>query len=257
MSERVDGSDLRCVVERDAPVSLVRLVGRLDLTTAPAVRTALLKSLTSQPEVIVVDVSGVQVADELALSVFTAVSRHAAGWPGTTLVLAAAAPELAAALERMAMRRYVPTFPTVEEAMAVDRESTPPMRLDGWFEPTSASLASARTLVDRVCHAWGVGEVSGVAQLIVTELVANAVRHAATEMELSVMLRPRHLHLAVHDRSHALAKRLGAPHELAGAGRGLLVVEAMSAGWGCTPTEDGKRVWAMLRVRPFESGRTG
>jgi hypothetical protein len=41
-----------------------------------------------------------------------------------------------------------------------------------------------------------------------------------------------------HERSGILADQ----------GRGLLLVEQLAAGWGTTPVDDGKRVWAELAV---------
>jgi anti-sigma regulatory factor (Ser/Thr protein kinase) len=100
--------------------------------------------------------------------------------------------------------------------------------------------------------------VTDRAQIVTTELVANALRHAGTRMELTVTLRQRCLHLSVRD-GNGSAPRLReagceiedeAESEIAAGGRGLRIVEALAAGWGSTPTRNGKVVWATLRLSP-------
>jgi hypothetical protein len=72
-------------------------------------------------------------------------------------------------------------------------------------------------------------------------------------MELTVSLRQRYLHLSVRDDCRA-APRLGGGStngegfSLGTDGRGLKIVEALAAGWGSTPTENGKVVWATLQL---------
>jgi anti-sigma regulatory factor (Ser/Thr protein kinase) len=115
------------------------------------------------------------------------------------------------------------------------------------LQPTPTALAIGRSIVASACAAWNVSAVADAAQVIVTELLANAVRHAGTPMELQVSLHRRYLRLSVHDRSAAPARLTGPDHEGATGGRGLLVVGALAAAWGSTPTVNGKVVWANLR----------
>jgi hypothetical protein len=241
-------TELTCTVDRETPVGLVRLAGTLDVSTAPSVRATLLKCLTAQPDVIVLDVSQMRVYDDVVLSVFPAVGRHASGWPGTTLAFAAADRALTEALDRMAICRFVPAFPTIEAALADQALGGPAPRLNEWLEPVPTSLAIARSLVDRACRGWGLAELSEAVQLVVTEFVANVVRHARTEMQLSLTVRRRYLHLAVRDGSTAPARLVGPMDELAESGRGLIVVEAVAATWGCFAVPDGKAVWATFRL---------
>jgi anti-sigma regulatory factor (Ser/Thr protein kinase) len=101
--------------------------------------------------------------------------------------------------------------------------------------------------VDRACRAWGVAALSDDAQLVVNELVANAVLHAHTSPEVTVVLRQRHLHLSVRDGSGD-GPRVVDGDEFGDGGRGLILVEALATAWGWTPTADGKVVWATLRL---------
>jgi len=240
--------DLSCRVIRQFPVALVRVAGMLSVDTAPTVRSTLLRCLSNQPELIVVDVSTMEIDDDTVLSVLPSMARHAAAWPGAALVLGGPDPTLAAALDRMAVRRSVPVYPTVEQALASRADRVPRRRARQMLMPVPRSLVKARSLVKRACAGWNVATASDRAQIVTTELVANAVRHAGTRMELTVSLRQRSLHLSVQDESRRLPRLCGPEGELETGGRGLRVVDALTSGWGSTPTENGKVVWATLRL---------
>jgi anti-sigma regulatory factor (Ser/Thr protein kinase) len=83
------------------------------------------------------------------------------------------------------------------------------------------------------------------AQLIVSELVANAVLHAGTTVELSVALRGQAIQVSVRDGSPDSVQP-GRPGQSAEGGRGLLVVASLATDWGCLRTRDGKVVWASI-----------
>jgi serine/threonine-protein kinase RsbW len=82
------------------------------------------------------------------------------------------------------------------------------------------------------------------AALVLSELVGNAVRHAEGET-LRVRLRrsDNRLRIAVQDGS----SRPPAPREASFEdenGRGMLIIDALSFGWGWEPAPAGKVVWA-------------
>jgi anti-anti-sigma regulatory factor len=233
---------------RDFPVALVRVAGTLSVETAPAVRSTLLRCLSSQPELIVVDVSTMDIEDDTVLTVLPSMARHAAAWPGAALVIGGPDPLLAAALDRMAVCRSVPVYPTVEQALTSRAARVPRRRASQVLLPVPRSLVKARSLVKRACSGWNVATMTDRAQIVTTELVANAVRHAGTRMELTVSLRQRNLHLSVQDGSSQPPRLRGPEGEPGSDGRGLRVVDALTSGWGSTPTENGKVVWATLRL---------
>jgi anti-anti-sigma regulatory factor len=229
----VDGPAGRAVV--------VRLVGELTFDTAPAARGQLLKAVAEQPAVMVADVSELVVPDDVTLTLFPAIARHAAAWPGISLVLAAPSRDLFAALDRTAVMRYVPVVSTVEAACAqVDR--MPPSRLVERMPAGPRAVSTARGLVRDACDRWGTGANADIAELVVSELASNAVRHAGGLIQVTVSLRRRHLHLAVRDRS------FDPPRPGRADGRGLMLVDAMTVSWGCTEVADGKVVWATLNL---------
>lgn len=112
----------------------------------------------------------------------------------------------------------------------------------------------ARHHAQDVLGAWGVpGEVLADALSIVTELVANAIRHAEAAESPSVLeLRvvAGHLYVVVHDASRR-EPVLQPPSEEAESGRGLLLVAALTEGaWGFVYAahDAGKLVWARLSL---------
>jgi hypothetical protein len=241
---------LRCSVEQESTVMLVRVDGPLTPRTAPILRATVFDCLSSQPKLIVADVSAMNVEDDIVLTVLPALARHAAAWPGAGLALGAPGHRLAAALDRMAVCRYVPVFSTVEQAVAAAADPIPCRAINETLRPTPAALATGRSMVAWACAAWNVPALAETARVIMTELLANTVRHARTPVDVRVSLRQRHLHLSVHDRSPAPARLTGPDHDHDPAGRGLLVVEALAAAWGNTPTAEGKVVWATLMCPP-------
>jgi anti-sigma regulatory factor (Ser/Thr protein kinase) len=97
------------------------------------------------------------------------------------------------------------------------------------------------------------------AQLLVSELVANSVRHADAPVDavvrVSARVRDDVVHLEVGDRgtSGSIARR--APDLKHGSGFGLNIVEKLSRRWG-VDRDDGTRVWADVAFgQPAETHR--
>jgi anti-sigma regulatory factor (Ser/Thr protein kinase) len=112
--------------------------------------------------------------------------------------------------------------------------------------PDLSAAAIARQVVEDACRAWRLDHVQAAAQLVITELVSNVVRHAGTEMEISLTASPGALRLAVRDGHPAPPQHHATGGTLAESGRGLVVIQALASEWGMTPTADGKVVWAVL-----------
>ena len=88
--------------------------------------------------------------------------------------------------------------------------------------------------------------------LAVSELVTNAVVHAATDIEVRVSRLGPRLRVAVRDESPIMPRMLDpAPDGLHG--RGLHIVRRLSSSFGVSPVAPtGKVVWATFRVGPGE-----
>ena len=85
-------------------------------------------------------------------------------------------------------------------------------------------------------------------ELVVTELVANAVRHAGTEITVRLAALagvPGGVRAEVSDQSTRPVRPRHA-NALEESGRGLFLVDILSSRWGADATSDGKTVWAEI-----------
>lgn len=114
-----------------------------------------------------------------------------------------------------------------------------------WRVPEAAR--HARRFSRRVLRSWGVAdEAMDTALLVVSELVTNALIHTDGPVRLDLTLVDHRLRIAVADASpRSPVKPTSIGWEATG-GRGILLVEAMSTGWGTVPASGGKQVWADL-----------
>ncbi|WP_345141388.1 SpoIIE family protein phosphatase [Streptomyces mexicanus] len=113
-----------------------------------------------------------------------------------------------------------------------------------WRVPEAVS--HARRFTRRTLRSWGVGEEIDAALLVVSELVTNALVHTEGRVRLDLGLVNHRLRIAVADASpRTPAKPTSIGWEATG-GRGILLVEAVSACWGTLPVSGGKQVWSEL-----------
>lgn len=111
-------------------------------------------------------------------------------------------------------------------------------------------VARARRLVRGQLLAWGLPDAVEPAELMVSELVTNAVRHGRTHEVGLRLVRTAALLCEVSDDEPAPAALLSASGDDE-SGRGLLVVSALAREWGTSATAHGKTVWfeqALTRV---------
>ncbi|GIJ09546.1 ATP-binding protein [Micromonospora andamanensis] len=237
-------SRITCQVDDGAHVTVVRLAGTLDMTSMRQAYAHLEACLARQPDALVVDLSGLAVREHLAVSVFAAAARRAAGWPVVPLVLCAPRPDAAVCLAETTACRVVPVRDNCDEASRV-ADATAVTRLRLRLDPVAAACRRARELVADACARWNLPEAVGPASVVLSELVGNVVRHAGTPMQVTVTLRRPWLHLAVVDGSSA-AVLPGESGQRDEGGRGLLLVRELADRWGSAPAGDGKAVWATL-----------
>ncbi|NUK37070.1 SpoIIE family protein phosphatase [Streptomyces lunaelactis] len=125
----------------------------------------------------------------------------------------------------------------------IDAESVAAFELS--LEPREA--ARARRLVRGQLRAWGLAEVTETAELLVSELVTNAVRHARGRRAELRLVRAGSLLCEVADEDHTLPTLLDARPD-GERGRGLRVVSSLAREWGTSRTSDGKTVWFELAL---------
>jgi anti-sigma regulatory factor (Ser/Thr protein kinase) len=110
----------------------------------------------------------------------------------------------------------------------------------------TANVAVARHRTAEILTEWGCDHLIGDAELVVTELVTNAIVHAETGCEVTIQLTADGIRIAVAD-GDSTNRPQPQPFDLEReGGRGLLIVSALAAAWGIAPGRGGKTVWADL-----------
>ena len=114
------------------------------------------------------------------------------------------------------------------------------------FEGDVRTVPQAREFVRRCLREWGASHVEDEAALVVTELAANAVLHAASPYEVRLSRTGGVVRIEVVD-SDAGTPEPQPFSAVAEDGRGIVIVSAVSASWGIDAQPLGKITWAELR----------
>jgi len=133
------------------------------------------------------------------------------------------------------------------------------------LSPVPEEARNARQFVREMLSCWDLGFLTDDAELIIAELVGNAVRHGLSVNPPVPLRRPRTEGVGAFGLRLCLLRRVGevmlavtdpsgeaptpkAPSYTGESGRGLQIVGALSYVWGWSPIEgQGKAVWAVLR----------
>ncbi|WP_340376936.1 SpoIIE family protein phosphatase [Streptomyces sp. SS7] len=114
-------------------------------------------------------------------------------------------------------------------------------------QPDPAAVAETRKNVIACLEAWGLTDAAFVTELIVSELVTNAIRHAEPPVQLR-LIHDRALICEVSDAS-GTAPHMRRARTYDEGGRGLLLVAQLTERWGTRPgTRGGKTIWAEQNV---------
>ncbi|MGW5609067.1 SpoIIE family protein phosphatase [Streptomyces sp. NPDC003753] len=145
---------------------------------------------------------------------------------------------------RAILDTVAPEHPDDDIALLVARtHALDPGRIADWSLPADpARVKDVRTAVIRRLADWGLDEVSFTAELLLSELVTNAVRYGSGPIDVR-LIHDRTLICEVADTSST------APHLRHAAtydegGRGLFLVAQLAQAWGTRYTAEGKVIWA-------------
>jgi serine phosphatase RsbU (regulator of sigma subunit)/PAS domain-containing protein/anti-sigma regulatory factor (Ser/Thr protein kinase) len=138
----------------------------------------------------------------------------------------------------------LPQRPSDDIALLVARTRVlPPEHVRSWdVPPDPAAVGVIRTAVADQLAEWNLEEASFMTELILSELVTNAIRYASTPIGVRLLL-DRQLICEVSDGSST------SPHLRYAAttdegGRGLFLVDHVADRWGTRYTSDGKVIWS-------------
>ncbi|WP_308407008.1 SpoIIE family protein phosphatase [Streptomyces sp. AC555_RSS877] len=137
----------------------------------------------------------------------------------------------------------LPERPSDDVALLVARTHVlGPDQVAQWDLPSDPAVVSrARAAVTEQLAAWGLEDLAFCTELIASELVTNAIRHATGPVQLR-LLRDRALICEVSDGSSTSPRLRRARTEDEG-GRGLFLVAQLTERWGTRYTPNAKIIW--------------
>ncbi len=105
----------------------------------------------------------------------------------------------------------------------------------------------ARRFVGDRLTRWGVPAILETVQLLVSELVTNAVIHARSTAQLRIEVLGDVVRVTVIDHGPGTRRRTrSVPPPTEFGGRGLYIVDRLATRWGADESEDGNHVWFEL-----------
>ena len=113
---------------------------------------------------------------------------------------------------------------------------------------TAHGPAAARRVVSALLPAWELPELCDDAELVVSELVTNAYRHApgTDSFELELVRRDDGVRIALADGNSVRPVIAELASDNQPTGRGMALVAALATRWGAEDHHGGKRVWVDL-----------
>ncbi|MEV5798454.1 SpoIIE family protein phosphatase [Streptomyces collinus] len=122
----------------------------------------------------------------------------------------------------------------------------PASQVATWDIPADPALVAPirKQVVDQL-ERWSLTGIAFTAELVVSELVTNAIRYGARPIRLRLIHDAATLIVEVSDTSHT-APHLRRAKTFDEGGRGLLLVAQLTQRWGSRHTAEGKTIWAEL-----------
>ncbi|MCQ4040855.1 SpoIIE family protein phosphatase [Streptantibioticus rubrisoli] len=111
----------------------------------------------------------------------------------------------------------------------------------------AALAGEARRFTRSTLESWGLGSLGELTELLVSELVTNALRHAGPPRQLR-LFQDRTLTVEVADTSRQIPLLRPAGEEDVESGRGMRLVDELAHRWGSRMTRHGKVVWFELEL---------
>lgn len=145
---------------------------------------------------------------------------------------------------RAVLDALLPARPSDDIALIVARtRALDAEHIAEWQVPSEpAAVGEVRASVARQLAAWGLDDMAFATELILSELVTNAIRYGGGSIHVRV-LRDRSLICEVSDNS-STSPHLRYATTTDEGGRGLFLVAQLAERWGTRYTQAGKVIWA-------------
>jgi anti-sigma regulatory factor (Ser/Thr protein kinase) len=121
------------------------------------------------------------------------------------------------------------------------------------LQPVPGEVPRARQHARAIAAAWGLAAIAGDAELIVSELITNAIVHGTAAaaglppVRLRLTRLPRGIQVGVWDAADEMPQARRDPLAEEPGGRGLVLVAAIASRWGaCRAPGGGKWVYAVI-----------
>lgn len=226
-------------------VKQLRLTGRLGHDTAAEVAQAITKALLSEGRALV-DLDELEIEEPSRVMIFPAALAEAGGWPQARLVLCGGTHQTVRLLTSSGVTNTVQHAPTAEAGAKLFAFRPRLVRKRAFLERQPTAPRLARYIVADACEQWRIAVTTAYwAELVISELVTNAIQHAKTSCHLVVEFTGTDLRLSTTDRSDQPPVKqpfdLSADH-----GRGLQIVSALADQWGVRTGTGHKVTWAIM-----------
>lgn len=221
-------------------VVVLSVSGGVDADDADGLLTAAGRALDAQPRGLVIDLAAAGDLSDDVRGRLHALAALPAGFPRSPFVLCpesalpGAPPAMTAADRGSALAQVRDRVHRRRTCVAVPHDETGP--------------AQARAAVSFDADALGLDDLSDDVALVVSEMVTNAVRHAEPPVRLEVEVTDTEVVVAVWDGTPS-APVVRAASDDAEGGRGMLLVDLLTADHGVRSQPPGKTVWARLLRR--------
>lgn len=218
-------------------VDVLAVSGPVARAEARSLLDVVARSLDARPRGVVVDLGQARLEPGVP-DVLLGLGDLPSGWPRSALLVCPACEGLPPALQARDTDEAVARVEDRTHRLAARVELPPDLRAP------AAARAAVRACADRLA----LGDALEDVQLVVSELVTNAVRHGRPPVALELETDGAAVVVAVCDGSPAPPQAREAD-EAAEGGRGMLLVDLLADGHGVRAQPPGKTVWARVPRR--------
>jgi anti-sigma regulatory factor (Ser/Thr protein kinase) len=208
-------------------------------------------ALADGAQVAVCDLRTAQVSAGYVVEMLSPVARYLGDWPGAGVaVVCPAYSEIRSALRSMTRPHTLVLSGSADEGMDQLHSRLPQLqRTELHLAAQLTSPRASRLFVTRALLDWHLTSLVAKASLVVSELVTNAVVHAASAVDVTLSRADGRVQMLVRDQGAGHPRRrIYEPENGGVGGRGLLLVNAAARAWGVFPASGGKAVWVVFDV---------